>query len=356
MRTLAAGEIATLVGGAVRGEQDRMVQRVTALDAAASDSLSFVASPRYLSYLQATRAGVVLVREEWLDAVPAGCTAILVGDPHQALQVVLSTMYPRSRPKGGVHPSAVLDPSVRIAEDATVGPYAVIDANVEIGAGTVIGAHTVVSARCRIGRDVTIDPHVTLYEGVVVGDRAIIHSGARVGKEGFGYVWRDGGHRKIPQVGGCLIGEDVEIGSNVTIDRGSVGDTVIGAGTKIDNLVHLGHNVRIGQHVLLLGQVGISGSTTVGDGAILAGQAGVGGHLTIGAGARIGGQAGVTADVPAGVTYSGYPARPHREAMKAQAGLFRLPLLVERIKRLEAAVFGERITPPSGRGSNETAG
>jgi UDP-3-O-[3-hydroxymyristoyl] glucosamine N-acyltransferase len=159
-----------------------------------------------------------------------------------------------------------------------------------------------------------------------------------VGKEGFGFVWHEGGHRRVEQVGKCVLEDDVEIGCNSTVDRGSIGDTVVGAGTKIDNLVHLGHNVRTGRHVIVIAQVGVSGSTSIGDGAVLAGQAGVGGHLDIGAGARVGAQAGVTADIPAGATYSGYPARPHREAMRAQAALFKLPDLMRRIRELEKAL------------------
>jgi UDP-3-O-[3-hydroxymyristoyl] glucosamine N-acyltransferase len=180
-----------------------------------------------------------------------------------------------------------------------------------------------------------IHSQATLYAGVVLGNRCVIHSGARIGKEGFGFVWHDGGHRRIPQVGGCVLGDDVEVGCNTTIDRGSIGDTVVGEGTKIDNLVQVGHNDRLGKHVVLISQVGISGSTTVGDGAVLAGQVGVGGHLSIGAGAKLGGQAGVIGDVPAGATYSGYPARPHREAIRAQGLIFRLHELFRRVRALE---------------------
>ena len=337
---MTAAAIAMLVDGSVRGDSERSVRGVAPLDKAGPESLSFVASVRYRSYLEATRAGVVLVTEEFLSGVPGSSTAVVVKDPHKALELILTEMYPPEKATPGVHPTAVVPHSARLAADACVGAHAVIGEAVEIGPGSSIGAGVVVGHGCRIGSNVRIHPQATLYDGVVVGDRVIIHSGARIGKDGFGYVWKDGGHRKIPQVGGCVIEDDAEIGTNVTIDRGSVGDTVIGAGSKIDNLVHLGHNVRIGRHVLLISQVGISGSTSVGDGAVLAGQAGVGGHLTIGAGARVGGQAGVTADVPAGATVSGYPARPHREAMRAQAGMFKLPELIQRLKRLEEAVFG----------------
>ena len=177
-------------------------------------------------------------------------------------------------------------------------------------------------------------PSVTIYTGATLGATALVHSGARIGCDGFGYVFRDGEHQKIPHVGRCIIGDDVEIGANTTIDRGSIDDTVIGKGTKIDNLVHIAHNVRIGEKCLLMAQVGIAGSVTVGDGAILAGQAGISGHLSRGAGARLAAQAGVFGDIPAGETWSGYPARPHREALRASAALFKLAGMMRRLEKL----------------------
>src|SRR4029077_10710308 len=177
-------------------------------------------------------------------------------------------------------------------------------------------------------------PHVTLYAGTVVGMRVVLHSGVRLGSDGFGYVFSGGIHAKIPHVGRCIVGDDVEIGANTTIDRGSIDDTVIGAGTKIDNLVQIGHNVRIGRMCLIMAQVGIAGSVRVEDGVMLLGQVGVSGHHTIGKGARLAAQAGVFGDIPAGETWSGYPARPHKEALRAQASLFKLPSLLRRIERL----------------------
>ena len=183
--------------------------------------------------------------------------------------------------------------------------------------------------------------HVALYPGVRVGARTIVHAGARLGVDGFGYVYTDGAHRKVPQVGSCVIGEDVEIGANTTIDRGSIGATEIGRGVKIDNLVHIAHNVRIGENSIIVAQVGIAGSTTVGRHVTLAGQAGIPGHVTIGDGATVAAQAGVFGDVPPGETWSGYPARPHRESLRAQASVARLPKLMERLRALERAVFGK---------------
>ena len=198
----------------------------------------------------------------------------------------------------------------------------------------MIGAHSVVGEMATIGDGARLWPGVTIYPRASIGSRVIIHAGARIGSDGFGYVFRDGAHNKIPHVGRCVIGDDVEIGANTTIDRGSIDDTVIGRGTKIDNLVHIGHNVRIGEKCLIMAQVGVAGSVTIGDGAILAGQAGISGHLSIGAGARVAAQAGVFGDIPAGETWSGYPARPHRESLRASAALFKLAGMMRRLEKL----------------------
>jgi UDP-3-O-[3-hydroxymyristoyl] glucosamine N-acyltransferase len=342
MPELSVAEIAAATGGQLRGAGGARIRGVAPLEIARPDQLSFVANPRYQEYLAATRAGVVLLTPALTPAAPGHLTLVVVDDPHVALYRILSSLYPEQLASERVHETAVVDPTAELGEGADVGPLAVIGPGVRVGEGCRIGAHVVIGRNCSIGAGTVIHPQVTLYESVNIGERCVIHSGVRLGNDGFGYVWVDGGHRKIPQIGGCVIGDDVEIGANTNIDRGSIGDTVIGAGSKIDALVHLGHNVRLGRHVVVVAQVGISGSTAVGDGAVLAGQAGVGGHLSIGAGARIGGQAGVTADVPAGESYSGYPARPHREALRAQGLLFRLPDLLKRLRELERVVFGKR--------------
>ena len=239
-----------------------------------------------------------------------------------------------------MHPTAVLGRGAAVGEGATVGPFAVIGAGATIGARAWVGAHCAVGAGVAVGDDARLHDGVTLYPGAVVGRRAILHSGVRVGSDGFGYVFRDGAHEKVPHVGRAVIEDDVEIGANSTVDRGSIDDTVVGAGTKIDNLVHVGHNVRIGRLCLVMAQVGIAGSAHIGDGCIIAGQAGLGGHIVVGDRARIGGQAGVFGDVPAGETWSGYPARPHREALRAQGALFKLAGLVRPLERLLEARDG----------------
>lgn len=341
MAELTIAEVARIAEGEVeQGDARTVVGGVAPLDEALPHHLSFVAEARYHPYIQASRAGAVLVARGAPVEVPPAMAVIRVDDPRKALARILPALYPAPAPPPGVHPTAVVEDGAVVAASASVAAYAVIGAGTRVGERARIAPHVVIGAGCEIGDDAVVHPHVTLYDGVRLGARSIVHGGARLGSDGFGFVPEGRGLRKVPQVGGCVIGDDVEIGANTTIDRGSIGDTVVGRGTKIDNLVQIGHNCRIGQSVIIVSQVGISGSTRVGDGAVLGGQAGVQGHIEIGAGARIGAQAGVTASVPAGITVSGYPARPHREALRVQAAVFGLPKLVERLKALEKAVLG----------------
>jgi UDP-3-O-[3-hydroxymyristoyl] glucosamine N-acyltransferase len=221
-----------------------------------------------------------------------------------------------------------------LGERVSVQDYAIVGAGARLGDGVIVGSHSIVGDGAVIGDNSALRAHVTIYPDASIGKRVIVHSGARIGSDGFGYVFQEGAHRKIPHVGRCIIGDDVEIGANTTIDRGSIDDTVVGNGTKIDNLVHIAHNVRIGEKCLIMAQVGIAGSVTIGDGAILAGQAGISGHLSIGAGARLAAQAGVFGDIPAGETWSGYPARPHRDSLRASAALFKLAGMMRRLETL----------------------
>ncbi|MGH7555953.1 MAG: UDP-3-O-(3-hydroxymyristoyl)glucosamine N-acyltransferase, partial [Longimicrobiales bacterium] len=306
---MRASDIAAAVGGTIDGQErgaDPEITGVAPLDRAGPTELSFLAHPRYSLYVAASRAGAVLVSEAMADRATGSTPRIRVRDVHRALTVVLPLLYPESRPDPGVHPTAVLGRGVELGEDVLIGAYAVIGAGSRVGARTRIGSHCVLAENCTLGTDVLLHPHVTLYARSWVGDRSILHSGVRVGTDGFGYAFVEGGHRKVPQVGTCVIGADVEIGANTTIDRGSIGPTEIGNGVKIDNLVQIGHNVRVGENCIIVAQVGIAGSTVIGQGVVLAGQAGISGHLRIGDGARIGAQAGVIKDVPAGAEYSDY--------------------------------------------------
>lgn len=328
---LTAAEIAVILGGTLEGEGSQRVTSVAPLHRARSDQLSFLADKRYASMLSDSSAGVVLVARELRGVAGRVPARVIVDKPYDALVALLPKLYVAPPRPSGVHATALVAPGVTLGPDASVGAFAVIDAGASVGARAWIGPQSVVGAGVQIGDDCQLVSQVTCYPGTVLGKRVILHAGVRVGSDGFGYAFADGAHQRIPHIGRCVIEDDVEIGANSCVDRGSIDDTVIGAGTKIDNLVHVAHNVRLGRLCLLMAQVGIAGSAHIEDGAILAGQVGVGGHLTIGAGARIGAQAGVIGDVPAGETWSGYPARPHKESMRASAALLQLPELLKQL-------------------------
>jgi UDP-3-O-[3-hydroxymyristoyl] glucosamine N-acyltransferase len=331
---LTAGAIAEVVGGKLVGDGSVVVTGVAPLDRASPSDLSFLGAAKYASLFASSRAGVVLVLPQLAEAPGTTPARVIVDRPQEALLTLLPRFHRVAAPVPGVHPTAVLGTSARVGAGVSIGPYAVIGDGAEIGNGTVVGPHCVLGAGVRLGEQCQLVASVTVYSGSRVGDRVTLHAGVRIGSDGFGYIQRGGQHVKIPHVGRCLIEDDVEIGANTTIDRGSIDDTVIGAGTKIDNLVQIGHNVRIGKGCLIMGQAGIAGSVRVEDGCMILGQVGIAGHHTIGKGARVAAQAGVFGDIPAGETWSGYPARPHKEALRAQAALFKLPSLLRRIERL----------------------
>jgi UDP-3-O-[3-hydroxymyristoyl] glucosamine N-acyltransferase len=343
VRTLTASDIAALVGGTLLGDAEARVSGVAALDRAGSADLSFLASGKYADEMRATGAGIVLVAPD-LTAVdaPAGTTRIVVAKPHDAMLECLPRLFSRADRRPGVDSTARIGRGVTLGADVAVGPYAVIEDGARLGDRVDVGAHVVIGAGATVGDDSRLYDHVTLYPHAAIGRRVTIHSGARLACDGFGYVFRDGRHEKIPHVGRCLIEDDVEIGANTTIDRGSIDDTIIGAGTKIDNLVHIGHNVRIGKLCLVMAQVGVAGSARVGNGVIIAGQAGLAGHITIGDGARVGAQAGVFGDVPARESWSGYPARPHTLSLRSHAALFKLSGMIKELERLLAERRGPK--------------
>jgi UDP-3-O-[3-hydroxymyristoyl] glucosamine N-acyltransferase len=258
----------------------------------------------------------------------------VVAKPQAALLDLLPKLYPEEAHSPSIDSTARIGRGVKLGSNVTLDAYAVIENDAVIGDGVRIGAHCFVGRRVIVGAGSRLFPSVTLYAGAQLGERVTLHSGSRIASDGFGYVFSGGAHAKIPHVGRCIIENDVEIGANTTIDRGSIDDTVIGAGTKIDNLVQIGHNVKVGKLCLIMSQVGIAGSASIGDGCVLAGQAGLGGHITIGAGAKIGGQAGVFGDVPPGETWSGYPARPHRESLRATGAVFKLAAMIKDLERL----------------------
>ncbi|MDE3173396.1 MAG: UDP-3-O-(3-hydroxymyristoyl)glucosamine N-acyltransferase [Gemmatimonadota bacterium] len=331
---LTAAAIARLVNGELVGDADAAVVAIAALDRARGDQLSFCGSAKYAPLMAGSGAGVVLVAPEVAGLASPARARVVVAKPHDALLSLIPRLYVRPERVPGIHPTAVVGAGVELGEAPSIGPYVVVEAGAVLGDRVTIGAHSVIGAGARVGDDTQIYAGATVYARAQLGRRVIVQSGARIGSDGFGYVFGDGRHQKIPHVGGCILEDDVEIGANSTVDRGSIDDTIIGAGTKIDNLVHVGHNVRIGRLCLLMAQVGVAGSVRIEDGAILAGQVGVSGHHTVGKGATLAAQAGVFGDIPAGETWSGYPARPHKEALRAQAALLKLAGLLRRIERL----------------------
>jgi UDP-3-O-[3-hydroxymyristoyl] glucosamine N-acyltransferase len=305
------------------------------IENAGAGDLTFISNPKYKHFLASTKADAVIHGKD--TPVPETVISLAVEDPYFAFFKMLEFFNTRT-PKDiaqGIHPSAVIDSEALIGENVSIGACASIGPGVKIGNGTTIGPGSAILKNTIIGQNCILYPNVTVMDGVKIGDRVILHSGVVIGSDGFGFVPHGGGLHKIPQIGTVVLGDDVEIGSNSCIDRAAFGETVVGNGTKIDNLVQLGHNVRIGQYTVIASQAGISGSTTVGSGVKIGGQAGFAGHLDIGSGSSIGAQAGVTKDVPGGETVSGYPAKNHMKAMRLEAALRSLPYLIKKVKKLE---------------------
>ena len=302
------------------------IKAVGPLDAGAPGILVFLDNPKYADQLATTHATACLVPARYAARVPAGTVALVAAEPYRAFAIVVGRMFPEAmRPAStfdtrGISPSSFVHPEARLEPGVTVDPGAVIGPRAEIGAGTVIGANAVVGPDVRIGRDCAIGPTASILHALI-GDRVIVHGGVRIGQDGFGFAMGPRGHLKVPQIGRVIIQNDVEIGANSTIDRGANRDTVIGEGTKIDNLVQIAHNVTSGRHCVIVSQVGISGSTEVGDFVAIGGQAGVAGHLKIGVGAQLAAKSGLMNDVPPGQRYGGIPARPLREHWRMMAHL-----------------------------------
>lgn len=338
MSALTARELARRLSADLQGEGGRRLEGVAPARSAEPGDLTYLGAPRYREQLEEGRPGAVIVsRGVELDA--GGATLIRVDEPERAFARAVRMIVPAEEPDPGVHPSARVSDRARLGDDVSVGPFAVVGESARVGAGSRIGAHALVESGARLGEACRVGHGCTVHGCARLGDGVVLHPGVRVGAEGYGYVQDEEGRpSRVPHVGGCVVGDRVEIGANATVDRGSLGDTVIGAHTKIDNLVHVGHNVRIGEACLIVAQVGVAGSARIGDGVRIGGQAGVSDHLEVGDGARIAARAGVLGDVPAGETYSGYPARPHRRSLRASAAKMRLPDLLGRVRRLERRI------------------
>ena len=335
-------ELASALGCALRGNGEVEVQRVRGIEDSGPGDLTFVANRRYVTRLSTTRASAVIVSPELDTALPS----LLSPNPYLAYARAARLLHPEQRPAAGVHPTAFVDPTAERAEDVHVGALAVVGPRVRVGARTVLHPQVVLYPEVAIGEDCVLHSGVQVRERCRLGRRVIVQNGAVIGADGFGFARdQDGCYEKIPQVGIVVIEDDVEIGALSAIDRASMGETRIGRGTKLDNLVQVGHSVTIGEHTVLAGQVGVAGSTRIGNRVTLAGQVGVAGHLTIGDGVVATAQTGIPSSVEAGEVISGYPAIDNREWLKASAVFTRLPELQKRLRELErrvAELTGER--------------
>lgn len=330
---MKAFEIAKLLGGELRGDGNREIRRVAALEAAGPDALTYAEGTRAIDRAARVRAGCILVPK---DVALEGQTTIGVPNPKLALIHAAQALHPPREGVPGIHPTAVVAVDAQLAPSVSVGPCAVIERGVSVGAATRIGAGVFLGEGVQVGSQCQLYPRVTVYPHARIGSRVILHSGVVIGSDGFGYVFAEGRHVKFPQLGEVIIEDDVEIGSNSTVDRGSLGTTVIGQGTKIDNLVQIAHNVRIGWHCVIAAQTGISGSVEVGDYVVMGGQAGIGDHVRIEERVSIGGQAGILPGkvVRQGMVVWGTPARPLSEFRKMHAQLSNLANLALKVKKL----------------------
>ena len=329
-------EIAERTGGRVIGDASVRVARIAAVDDVDATALTFATDERFLNAALDSRAAAILADAKLVD--PAATYAkpiVAVASPRLALATLL-TLLEAPRPRGPyVHPTACVDPSATIGADVYIGAHVTVGAAASIGAATVLGAGVVIGADARIGAACLLQPRAYVADRCILGARVVLGAGAIVGSDGFGWAFLDGALQKIPQIGSVELGDDVDIGANTCIDRAQTGVTSIGNGTKIDNLCQIGHNCRIGQHTAIAAQTGLAGTTIVGDYVQIGGQSGLGGHLTVGSRAKIAGGSEVWGDVDAGATVSGSPARPHRENLRVQASVRRLPKLTERVEALE---------------------
>jgi UDP-3-O-[3-hydroxymyristoyl] glucosamine N-acyltransferase len=335
---LTIADIVGLTGASVDAAVDlsQRIDSVAPLDAAGPGTLVFLDNPKYADDLAATRASACLVQPRYRHLVPVGTAALVTREPYSAFAIVLGRLFPAALRPSTIHPEensagAHVHPDARLETGVVVDPGVVVGPRAEIGAGTMLAANTTIGPDVRIGRQCSIGPNATVLNALI-GDRVILHPGVRIGQDGFGFAMGPSGHRKVPQIGRVIIQDDVEIGANSTVDRGANRDTCIGEGTKIDNLVQIGHNVVIGRHCVIVSQVGISGSCAIDDFVVIAGQAGLVGHLHVGKGAQIGAASGVMRDVAPGERVAGAPAQPVKDWLRGIALLRKLAARQEKAK------------------------
>ncbi len=333
MPCFTTSELAASLNGSVIGDPALKLTGFAPADSTRPGDLTFAENEAYFARADQSAAAAVLVADDF--ASKHGKTLIKVANARIAFAQVLPFFFPEPIFAPGIHPSAIVSPSAHIHLSAHIGPGCVVGDRVRIGAKTVLQAQIYIGEDCQLGEECRLFPQITLYPRTQLGKRVRIHSGAVIGADGFGYVFDKGEHRKVPQVGQVIVHDDVEIGANVTIDRAALGSTVIGRGTKIDNLVQIAHNVTLGEHCILVAQVGIAGSTKLGDYVTLAGQVGLAGHLRLGDHVTVAAQSGVMHSIPEGQKWMGAPAQPDRLMKRQLLAMERLPELLRRVSELE---------------------
>jgi UDP-3-O-[3-hydroxymyristoyl] glucosamine N-acyltransferase len=330
--TLTVAQIAEQLAGEVLGDGSATLTGFANADVAQPGDLTFAETEAYFASAENSAATAVIAGKTVSSTKK---TVIRVANPRIAFAKALAIFFPDPQFAAGIHPSAVIAPSAQVDPTAHIGPHCVVGERVRLGAKVVLQAGNAIGDDSVLGEETNLFPNVTVYPRTQIGRRVRIHAGTVIGSDGYGYVLDQGIHRKVPQVGNVVVGDDVEIGANVTVDRGALGSTVIGQGTKIDNLVQIAHNVQIGEHCIIISQVGIAGSCTIGNYVILAGQAGLGGHLKIGHQAIVGAQAGVMTDIPDGGKWLGSPAQPDKEFKRQVIAVRHLPELLKKVAAWE---------------------
>lgn len=342
---LSLQAIATLVNGVIVGESTTLITALSPIDQIAPGSLVFAEGGDNLKRAEQSSAAAILVGSQ----VTSLCKPVIQVDrPFKAFIELLKHIYPAQEQPKGIHPTAVIGAEVELGEHVSIGPYVVIESHASIGAHTVIKSHVHVGHHVRLGEQVTIHPHVTLYDHTQIGDRSVVHASSVIGSDGFGYTFEQGQHVKIPHVGQVLIGQDVEIGANTVVDRATLGATLIGDGTKVDNLVQIAHSVKLGKHNILCAFTGIAGSTTSGDNVIFAANVGVSDHVRIDDGVILGARAGVPPNkhLKQGNIYLGSPARPKEKAIEQELSMTRIPFMRKNIQALtqKVTLLAEQLT------------
>ncbi len=335
--TFTTAEIAKRLEGEVLGDAKATVTGFATIDKAGANDLTFAETEEYFAAGESSAAAAIITHA---SATSTTKTLIRVKHPRVAFARALELFFSEPKPAAGIHPSAVVAKSAQVDPTAHIGPNCVVGERVKIGARTILISGDSIGDDSTVDEDVKLFPNVTIYARSQIGKRVRIHSNSTIGADGFGYVFDAGIHRKVWQMGTTIIGDDVEIAASVTIDRGALGATSIGKGTKIDNMVHIGHNVQIGEHCLLCGQVGIAGSAKLGNYVVLAGQVGVAGHLKIGNRVTVGSKAGVMHDIPDGETWLGMPAQPDKQAKRIVIAMQRLPDLLKKVAQWEKKLSG----------------